>query len=95
MDDMSEPALAYEPTPAKRTFVEAYAGMPRKTQAEILRRLLVALERDDQRELNLLTVALRGVADPSTRPHLDPATAVTMPIGEFLAILDSRLSRDS
>ena len=77
--------LAYAPPPemADSGLTAALQRMSREKQAEIYWRLMSALERDDQRELDFLGRVLRALA--GGLPRCDPATATTLTVPEFRA----------
>ena len=75
--------LAYAPPPemADSGLTAALQRMSREKQAEIYWRLMSALERNDQAELDFLGRVLRKLAQGL--PRCDPATATTRTVAEF------------
>lgn len=75
--------LAYAPPPemADSGLTAALQRMSREKQAEIYWRLMGALERNDQGELDFLGRVLRALAQGL--PRCDPATATTLTVAEF------------
>ncbi len=83
---MTEAAFAYAPPPdvAGTPLAAALRALPLAKQAEILWRIAVAADTEDDRQLRTLLRALRAVADPTTVPRCDDATARTVPAERFL-----------
>lgn len=81
MGDMTE--LAYAPPPEMATsgLTAALQRMSREKQAEIYWRLMSAIERNDQQELDFLGRVLRALAEGL--PGIDESTARTVSIEEF------------
>jgi hypothetical protein len=75
--------LAYAPPPemADSGLTAALQRMSREKQAEIYWRLMSAIERNDQKELDFLGRVLRALAQGL--PRCDPATAVSVTVEEF------------
>lgn len=74
--------LAYAPPPEMATsgLTTALQRMTREKQAEVYWRLMSAIERNDQQELDFLGRALRSLADGQ---GIDESTARTVPVQEF------------
>lgn len=83
MKDMTELAYAPPPEMADSGLTAALQRMSREKQAEIYWRLMSAIERNDQRELDFLGRVLRALAQGL--PKADEATLTTRTVEEFRA----------
>lgn len=75
--------LAYAPPPEMATsaLTAALQRLSREKQAEIFWRVMSAIERDDQNDLDILGRILRALAE--NRPGIDESTARTVSWAEF------------